>query len=305
MFKKFQQVGKQTILEKALYAIIKPQHVDTLNSEKNIVVLKDVNPEQLMKLKKELPHIQFITTQHKKAEKEINLPQIKKIIAVASGKGGVGKSTIAFHLAKHLAKNNKTGILDLDIYGPSLPTLLQLQNEKAAEENKQFIPIEKDGLTAMSLGFLIDAHKATIWRGPMVMGAVQQLLRDTRWPALDYLILDLPPGTGDAQLTLAQKVRLDSAIIITTPHELSTIDALKGMHMFTKMQVPIAGVISNMSYFICGDCDKKHYPFGESVVKKLCEEHHVPFLGEVGFNLARMEENLERIVTSSPYFIQP
>lgn len=208
---------------------------------------------------------------------KIELPTIKHIIAVASGKGGVGKSTVAYHLARALQRQGlKTGLLDLDIYGPSLPLLLNRQGERAKVEDKQFLPIIDKGLITMSLGFVTDPDKATIWRGPMVMGAVQQLLKDTRWPELDVLVLDLPPGTGDAQLTLAQKVHLTGALIVTTPHGLSLLDARKGLQMFQKMSVPVWGIVENMASYQCAHCGANNHPFGDGVI-----ESDVPVIAKI------------------------
>lgn len=192
-------------------------------------------------------------------------PKIKNIIAVASGKGGVGKSTIAYNLAKTLAKlGAKTGLLDADIYGPSVPILMKEQNLKAEANNKQIIPVNKDGIQTMSIGYLVDQGSALVWRGPMVSSALQQLLNDTAWDNLDYLILDLPPGTGDIQLTMAQKIPISAAIIVTTPQDLALADANKAIAMFNKVGVNILGIVENMSYYTCPKCSHQDAIFGDS-----------------------------------------
>ena len=197
----------------------------------------------------------------------IVLPQIRRILAVASGKGGVGKSTVALGIACALKdQGQRVGLLDLDIFGPSLPTLLGALPPPPLNEQKKMIPHIIDGLTVQSIGYMVDPNKAVIWRGPMVMGAVGQLFRDTAWPDLDTLILDLPPGTGDVQLTLAQKVSLSGAILVTTPHDLAMADARRAAAMFQKMQVPVLGAIENMAFFVCATCDAVHdvFPAGQA-----------------------------------------
>ncbi|MFM7630323.1 MAG: P-loop NTPase [Alphaproteobacteria bacterium] len=192
----------------------------------------------------------------------IVLPQIARILAVGSGKGGVGKSTVALGIARALqGQGQRVGLLDLDIFGPSLPTLLGALPPPPLTPEKAMIPHTIDGLTVQSIGYMVDPNKAVIWRGPMVMGAVEQLFRDTAWPALDTLVLDLPPGTGDVQLTLAQKVSLSGAILVTTPHDLAMADARRAAAMFQKMQVPVLGMIVNMAFFLCPTCDTPHDVF--------------------------------------------
>jgi ATP-binding protein involved in chromosome partitioning len=197
----------------------------------------------------------------------IVLPQIRRILAVGSGKGGVGKSTVALGIARALKdQGQRVGLLDLDIFGPSLPTLLGALPPPPLNEQKKMMPHTIDGLTVQSIGYMVDPAKAVIWRGPMVMGAVEQLFRDTAWPDLDTLILDLPPGTGDVQLTLAQKVTLNGAILVTTPHDLAMADARRAAAMFQKMQVPVLGVVENMAFFVCATCDAIHdvFPAGQA-----------------------------------------
>ncbi|MDC0134843.1 iron-sulfur cluster carrier protein ApbC [Alphaproteobacteria bacterium] len=208
------------------------------------------------------------------------------IIAVASGKGGVGKSTTAINLALALLNLNfKVGILDADIYGPSLPKLTGISNKPKSSGNK-IVPHNAFGLQAMSIGYLVPEDAATIWRGPMVMSAIEQLLRDVDWQQLDILIIDMPPGTGDAQLTLSQRVQLAGAIIVSTPQDLSLIDARKGLNMFKKVNVPILGIIENMSYFLCENCNTKHSIFGNGGAKLEAEKLGVQFLGEIPLDIA-------------------
>lgn len=225
-----------------------------------------------------------VTKKYASADAEI-LPKVKNTIAVASGKGGVGKSTVAVNLATSLAKQGaKVGLIDADIYGPSIPTMLGIsERPKGIDigEKTMLIPIEKYGLKIMSIGFLVDANAPVIWRGPMASGAVKQFMSDVEWDELDYLIFDLPPGTGDIQLTLAQTIPLTGAVIVTTPQEVSLADARKALKMFDKVNVPVLGVIENMSYFIAPDTQKKYEIFGEGGGKKLAEETNVSFLGGI------------------------
>ncbi|MFN9323007.1 MAG: Mrp/NBP35 family ATP-binding protein [Holosporales bacterium] len=215
------------------------------------------------------------------AEK-IALPQIKNIIAVASGKGGVGKSTLAVNLAIALHQQGaRVGILDADIYGPSLPMLLGLSGRPALDAAKKMVPLEKHGLACLSIGLLTDQDKPLIWRGPMVMGAIEQMLKDAAWPILDILIIDMPPGTGDAQLTLAQRVPVTGAIIVSTPQDIALIDARKGLKMFEQTGVKILGVIENMSFYCCPQCGHREELFGHGGARQAAAELKVPFLGEV------------------------
>ncbi len=214
------------------------------------------------------------------------LPGVKNTIAVASGKGGVGKSTTAVNLALALAESGAAvGILDADVYGPSLPLLLGVsQRPESVErgERKCILPLEAQGLKAMSMGFFVNDNSPVIWRGPMVHGLIRQFLADVEWGELDYLVIDLPPGTGDAALTLTQQAPLSGAVIVTTANDLSLVDARKGLKMFEKVNVPVLGVIENMSFFTPPDLpDRKYYIFGEGGGKRIAEELGVPFLGEV------------------------
>lgn len=224
------------------------------------------------------------------------------VIAVASGKGGVGKSTTSINLALGLAALGKrVGILDADIYGPSLPRLLGL-NRKPQSDGKRILPIEAWGLQTMSIGYLVAEDAPTIWRGPMVMSAIEQMLRDVAWDKLDILVIDMPPGTGDAQLTLSQRAALAGAIIVSTPQDLALIDARKGLNMFRKVNVPIVGIIENMSHFLCTECGARHEIFGNGGAKAEAAKLGVPFLGEVPLEMtirATSDEGMP-IVASQP-----
>lgn len=211
-----------------------------------------------------------------------NLKQVKNIIAVASGKGGVGKSTVAVNLALALANSSaKTGLLDADIYGPSIPTMLGVMDPPKITPEQKIIPIQKHGLKLMSMGFLSNDDQPVIWRGPMVHGIINQFLNQVDWGELDYLVIDLPPGTGDAQLTLTQNCPITGAVIVSTPQDVSLIDARKGLKMFQKVNVPILGIIENMSLFSCPHCQKDTPIFGHGNVEKICQELAVPFLGYI------------------------
>lgn len=206
---------------------------------------------------------------------------IKHIIAVASGKGGVGKSTVALNLALALSQSgSKVGLLDADIYGPSAQIMLAI-DEKPLVQGEQILPIEKMGLKVMSMGFLASEETPVIWRGPMIAGILQQFLAQVAWGSLDYLVIDMPPGTGDAQLTLAQKASISGAVIVTTPQDVALADATRGLKMFKQVGVPVLGIIENMSYFICDACSKKHFIFKNGGGEKTARELQVPFLGTI------------------------
>src|SRR5258708_5924521 len=208
------------------------------------------------------------------------IPGIKNIIAVASGKGGVGKSTTAVNLALALsAEGASVGVLDADIYGPSQPMMLGIAGRPESKDGKSLEPMEGHGLQAISIGFLIDTDTPMVWRGPMVTQALEQLLKDTRWRELDYLVVDLPPGTGDIQLTLAQKVPVTGVVIVTTPQDIALIDARKGLKMFEKVGIPILGVVENMSMHICSNCGHAEAIFGQGGAERMCKDYNVPFLG--------------------------
>lgn len=210
------------------------------------------------------------------------VPGIASIIAVASGKGGVGKSTTAVNIALGLAATGmKIGVLDADIYGPSMPRLLNIHGRPQTVDGKVMRPMENFGLKVMSMGFLVDEETPMIWRGPMVMSALAQMLREVAWGELDVLVVDMPPGTGDAQLTMAQQVPLAGAIIVSTPQDLALIDARKGLNMFRKVDVPLLGIVENMSYFIAPDTGKRYDIFGHGGARREAERLGVPFLGEV------------------------
>tara|TARA_B100001248_G_C27329554_1_gene430735 strand:+ start:171 stop:962 length:792 start_codon:yes stop_codon:yes gene_type:complete len=220
------------------------------------------------------------------ANNEINnflkIPKLAKyVLIVASGKGGVGKSTFALNLAFTFQYFKlKVGLLDADIYGPSLTKLLNT-NQRPKIKNKNFLPLEVNGLKTMSIGYLVPEETANIWRGPMVIKAVTQLLRDVAWGELDVLIIDTPPGTGDVQLTISQKIDVTGALIITTPQDLSLLDVKRGINMFKKVNLPILGIVENMSYYICNDCQKKHYIFGKKSHYDLTKNFGVEVLGEL------------------------
>jgi ATP-binding protein involved in chromosome partitioning len=212
------------------------------------------------------------------------VPHVRHIIAVASGKGGVGKSTVAVNLAVSIAqRGSRVGLLDADIYGPSVPMMFGARELRPEinRETERLVPLERFGVRFMSLGSLFDPEAAVVWRGPMVMKAVEQLLRDVEWGELDLLVVDMPPGTGDAQLTLSQKVNLSGALIVTTPQDVALADAIKGVAMFRKVEVPVIGIVENMSYFQCPHCSGRTEIFGHGGGRKQAERLGVPFLGEV------------------------
>ena len=220
------------------------------------------------------------------------LPGVKNIIAVASGKGGVGKSTTAANLALALsAEGARVGILDADIYGPSLPMMLGISGRPETKEENTIEPMEGHGLQASSIGFLVDQDSPMVWRGPMVTSALEQLLRQTRWRDLDYLIVDMPPGTGDIQLTLSQKVPVTGAVIVTTPQDIALLDARKGLKMFEKVGVPIIGIVENMSAYICPSCGHEEHVFGSGGGQKMCSDYGVDFLGSLPLNLSIREQS--------------
>lgn len=220
------------------------------------------------------------------------LANIKNIIVVASGKGGVGKSTVSVNLALALSANGgNVGILDADIYGPSIPTMLGVKNSQpSSADGKLMLPIAAHGLVCNSIGFLVKEEDAMIWRGPMASKALSQVLRETDWPELDYLVVDMPPGTGDIQLTMSQNVPLTSAVVVTTPQDIALVDAKKGVTMFNKVDVNVAGVIENMSFYRCSECGHEEAIFGTGGGEKLAAQFTLPFLGALPLHISYRED---------------
>ena len=220
------------------------------------------------------------------------LPGVKNVVAVASGKGGVGKSTVAANLALAWARQGaRVGVLDADIYGPSQPLMLGLAGQRpTAPDGKHIEPLESHGIVAMSIGFLVDAEQPMVWRGPMVTQALTQLLGDTQWGELDYLVVDMPPGTGDIQLTLAQRVPVAGAVIVTTPQDIALADARKGLKMFEKVSVPVLGIIENMSVHICSQCGHVEHIFGAGGGQRMAQQYDVRLLGELPLDSRIREE---------------
>ncbi|MEM1398689.1 MAG: iron-sulfur cluster carrier protein ApbC [Pseudomonadota bacterium] len=217
-------------------------------------------------------------------------PDVRHIVAVASGKGGVGKSTVSVNLALSLAARGATvGLLDADIYGPSIPRMMAVSGKPDSPDGKSLTPMIGHGIPVMSIGFLIEEETPMIWRGPMVQSAITQMLRDVTWGALDYLIVDMPPGTGDAQLTMAQQVPLSGAVVVSTPQDIALLDARKGLAMFRKVDVPVLGIVENMSYFVCPSCGHRSDIFGHGGARQEADRLKTPFLGEVPLHMAIRE----------------
>ena len=261
-----------------------------IKDKKVFVTLKAENPNQakdLENLKKECE--QKIKDFNLFDEINVTFTTLKrkfsKIIVVSSCKGGVGKSTLSVNLALSLKQlGKKVGLLDGDMYGPSVPKLLNINKKPDVNDKKKIIPVKQNGIEVMSIGFLIDEKKPLVWRGPMLQSAIMQLINDVEWDFLDYLIIDFPPGTGDTQLTIMQKLKIDYALIVTTPQEIALADTRKGINMFNRFNVPIAGIIENMSYFICDNCSTKHFLFGENGGEKLAKEFNIRLLGKIPFH---------------------
>ena len=237
-------------------------------------------------------------------KEKVVLPGVSNLLAVASGKGGVGKSTVALNLALSLKQRGaRVGLMDADVYGPSVPLLTGVDGQPATTSNQRIIPLEGYGIKLMSMGFFLDDNSPVIWRGPMVHGLIKQFLTDVAWGELDYLIIDLPPGTGDAALTLTQLAPLSGAVIVTTPNDLSLIDARKGLQMFNKVKVPILGIVENMAYFTPPELpDKKYYLFGREGGQRIAGELGVPFLGEIPIDarMANYGDHGEPVVAVAP-----
>ncbi|NUF50022.1 iron-sulfur cluster carrier protein ApbC [Gilliamella sp. ESL0250] len=248
--------------------------------------LKKIATPKLLKLNdiKDVDwHIDYKIATLKRANDQHAINNIKNIIAISSGKGGVGKSSTAVNLALALQKQGaKVGILDADIYGPSIPTMLGTEKQQPlTPDNKHMTPIMSHGLASNSIGYLVDPDSAMVWRGPMASKALMQILQDTLWPELDYLVIDMPPGTGDIQLTLAQSIPVTAAIIVSTPQDIALIDAKKGMAMFNKVNIPTLGIIENMSYHICENCGHHEAIFGEGGAQRLAEQYQTKLLGKM------------------------
>jgi len=237
-----------------------------------------------------------------RAQGTVGVPGVEAIIAVASGKGGVGKSTVAVNLALGLRDLGlRVGVLDADIYGPSMPKLLAIKGKPQQTKDQRLIPMEAYGLKVMSIGFLIEEETPMIWRGPMVMAALTQMLREVEWGELDVMVVDMPPGTGDAQLTMAQQVPLRGAVIVSTPQDLALVDARRGIAMFRRVNVPVLGIVENMSYFVCPQCGTQSDIFGHGGARHEAERLGVPFLGEVPLHMdirERSDDGLPVVATA-------
>ncbi len=287
---------------KNISAIVKDGHVNVT------LIINNADHEKYEKisstLKQKIEKIENVLSvniiltsekQNNETEKKFKIDS-KEIIAIASGKGGVGKSTFAVNLAVALKTIGlNVGILDADIYGPSIPRMMGVSGRPQTSSNKKLIPLESYGIKCMSIGFLVNVDTPTIWRGPMVMKALEQMFNSVEWGKLDYLIIDLPPGTGDAQLTLAQSSKLSGSIIVSTPQDVALIDARKGINMFKRVDVKVLGLVENMSYFLCDNCNEKHYIFSKDGVKNEAEKFKIPFLGEIPIDKRLREQSDEGV----------
>ena len=273
-------VNKNTITVNFVLPIPSSKLTDSLKKKFSDVIKKDFPAFKNINLE-----IETKVATHQNKKKDSLLPGVKNTIAIASGKGGVGKSTVAVNLAVALSKEGaKVGLIDADIYGPSIPLMLGINEKPRINQSNgsmKMFPLENYGVKLMSIGFLIDDNTPVIWRGPMASGAVKQFMTDVEWDDLDYLLFDMPPGTGDIQLTLVQTIPLSGAVIVTTPQDVSLIDARKGLKMFSRVNVPVFGIIENMSYFIAPDTGNKYDIFGLGGGERLAKELDVPFLGGI------------------------
>lgn len=234
---------------------------------------------------------------------KLELPGVKKIIAVASGKGGVGKSTTAANLALAFARMGlKVALFDADIYGPSMPCMMGLSGLKPGSRGEKIVPLENHGVKVMSIGFMIPDNSPVIWRGPMVMGALEQLLREVEWGELDVMVVDMPPGTGDTQLTMSQRVPLAGAVIVSTPQDIALLDARKGLAMFRKVEVPVLGMIENMSYYVCPQCGHREHVFSHGGAREAAQQLETDFLGEIPLDIKirEMADEGTPIVVADP-----
>ncbi|XP_052091498.1 iron-sulfur protein NUBPL-like [Mytilus californianus] len=241
--------------------------------------------------------------------KKLPIAGVDKVIVVASGKGGVGKSTTAVNLALGISANDPTkqvGLLDADVYGPSIPTMMNLHGEPLLNNQNMMVPLINFGIKCMSIGFLVEEKSAIVWRGPMVMSAIQKLIRQVVWGPLDYLVVDMPPGTGDTQLSLSQNIPIDGAVIVSTPQDIALLDARRGTEMFEKVNVPVLGLIQNMNVYVCPNCGHTEHIFGKDGTKKLAEELSLDILGDVPLDIQIREgsDSGQPVVVSSPDSLQ-
>jgi ATP-binding protein involved in chromosome partitioning len=277
------------LIEKFILELVKDQFAEdqvfvSTQSENSFDVYRNLDQNQAPSAKPPKAEANAqLKTGHGTIGPKKKVASVKQVLAIGSGKGGVGKSTFTVNLACSLARlGKKVGVIDADIYGPSLPMLLGTRKQKPmANAQKKIIPLEAHGVKLMSFGLFIEEKDPVIWRGPMLGGVLNQFLFDVDWGDLDYLLIDLPPGTGDIQLSMVQSTQVDGAIIISTPQDVSLLDAVKGLEMFRKLQVPIVGMVENMSSFICGECGHEHAIFGQAGVEKSTAELGVPFLGKI------------------------